>query len=210
MFPVSVAILAGGKGNRFQQSKALVNVADKPLILHMVDACEGYADEILLIVHNQEDRAALAEYYPEKQILVDIIQEPRCPLVGALTAFKHARCAYTQILPCDSPLIHPLFFEIMWSIVEKHHAAVPRWPNGWIEPLHSVFRTDVAAQVAEQCLAESQPQMSCLISRIGFVIYLSTNALKSFDKKLHTFININTPNDLRIVERLLRHPRSKQ
>lgn len=138
------------------------------------------------------------------------MQEQRCPLVGALTAFKHARCVYTQILPCDSPLIHPSFFEIMWSMVEQHNAAVPRWPNGWIEPLHSVFRTDVAKQVAEKCLAENQPQMRCLISRIGRVIYLSTNALKSFDKKLYTFVNINTPNHLRQVERLLRHPRSKQ
>ncbi|MFX1564208.1 MAG: molybdenum cofactor guanylyltransferase, partial [Promethearchaeota archaeon] len=113
------------------------------------------------------------------------------------------------ILPCDSPLIHPMFFEIMWSMVEDHHAAVPRWPNGWIEPLHSVFLTDVAAEVAEQCLKDSLHQMSCLVSRIGRVIYLSTQALKSFDEKLHTFVNINTPGDLRKLERLLRHPRSK-
>jgi len=209
VFPVSVAILAGGKGNRFQQSKALANVAGKPLILHMVDACEAYADEILLIVHNQEDRASLAENYPEDQIFVDIMQEPRCPLVGALTAFKSTRCAYTQILPCDSPLIHPMFFEIMWSMVEEHHAAVPRWPNGWIEPLHSVFLTDAAAKVARQCLVDGQHQMRCLISRIGRVIYLSTQALKSFDEKLHTFVNINTPSDLRQLERLLLHQRQK-
>jgi len=203
--PVSVAILAGGRSDRLKQPKALAPVAGKPLVLHVVDACEGAADDIFIVVHTEEDRAKLAQYYPEDQIVVDLSKEPQCPLVGALTAFQHARTPFTQLLPCDSPLIHPMFLEIMWAMVEDHHAAVPRWPNGWVEPLHSVFLSKLGAQVAEQCLAENQPRMRCLIEKVGRVIYLSTLALARFDPKLTTFMNVNAPADLGRIEQLLSH-----
>ncbi len=204
MQPVSVAILAGGQSDRFKPTKALVQVAGKPLFLHVVDACEAYAQEVFIVVHARNDRELYAEHFPEEQIITDIPTELRCPLVGALTAFQHAQNPYTQLLPCDSPLIHNMFFDIMWSMVESHHAAVPRWPNGWVEPLHSVFATEIAQEVASQCLEEQKPRMQCLIDNIGHVIYLSTNALKRFDKKLLTFSNVNTPADLYRIEQSLR------
>ncbi len=89
-------------------------------------------------------------------------------------------------------------------MIEAHHAAVPRWPNGWIEPLHSIFATEIAYEVAVKCLKEHQPSMQCLISNIGRVIYLSTNALERFDTKLLTFTNVNTPADLHRIEQGLK------
>ena len=185
-------------------------MAGKPLVLHVVEACEVYADDLFVVVHSEEDKERLAEHYPEGQIIVDLVREPQCPLVGALTAFKHAHTAYTQLLPCDSPLIHPIFLEVMWGMVEDHDAGVPRWPNGWVEPLHSVYRTEAAARAAESCLREGRLRMQCLIDRVGRVIYLSTMALKRFDKKLQTFLNVNTPSDLRRLESLLRKKQRRQ
>jgi molybdopterin-guanine dinucleotide biosynthesis protein A len=208
--PVSVAILAGGQSGRFKPSKALTKVAGKPLFLHVVDACEGYADEIFIVVHSEVDRELFSVHYPQEQIITDIPTSIRCPLVGALTAFHHAQNPYTQLLPCDSPLIHDMFFEIMWSMVEDHHAAVPRWPNGWVEPLHSVFATEIGQDVASRCLEKQQPRMQCLINNIGRVIYLSTNALARFDSKLLTFANVNTPNDLHRIEQSLRKQHRRQ
>lgn len=202
---VSVAILAGGEGNRFKQPKAFTNIARKPLILHVVDAVEACADEVFIVVHSEADRNKLSSYLPKNQVITDIPTEQRCPLVGALSAFEHAANPFTQLLPCDSPIIHPMFFEIMWGMVESHNAAIPRWPNGWVEPLHSVYRTNIAAEVAKSCLEEGKPRMQCLIDGIGRVIYLSTVALERFDPKLNTFLNVNTPADLRRVERLLRY-----
>ena len=203
MEPISVAILAGGQSDRFRQVKALTNIAGKPLFLHVVDACEAYASEVMLIVHSDADRGVFAEHFPEEQIYIDVNPTIRCPLVGALTAFKHSNSSYTQLLPCDSPLIHPMFFDILWAMVENHNAAVPRWPNGWVEPLHSVFATEPAEEQATACLAQDQPRMQCLIENLGRVIYLSTSALQRFDSKLDTFANVNTPGDLRRIERQL-------
>ncbi len=204
MQPVSVAILAGGRSDRFKPSKALAEVAGKPLFLHVVDACEAYATEVFVVVHSEADRELFCEHFPEEQIVIDIDSDTRCSLVGALTAFQHAKNPYTQLLPCDSPLIHDMFFEILWSMAENHHAAVPRWPNGWVEPLHSVFSTEIAQKVASKCLEDQKPRMQCLIDNIGRVIYLSTNALERFDAKLLTFTNVNTPADLYRIEQSLR------
>jgi len=205
--PVSVAILAGGQSDRFKPSKALTFVAGKPLFLHVVDACEFYANEVFVVVHSESDRELFAEHFPKEDIITDVSSDIRCPLIGALTAFQHAKNPYTQLLPCDSPLIHDMFFEIMWGMVENHHAAVPRWPNGWVEPLHSIYATEIAQDVAFKCLEEQHPRMQCLIGNIGRVIYLSTNALARFDTKLLTFTNVNTPTDLHRIEQSLRKPR---
>jgi molybdopterin-guanine dinucleotide biosynthesis protein A len=204
MESVTVAILAGGRSDRFRPAKALAHVAGKPLFLHVVDACEAYASEVLIIVHSKADRDLFSEYISKDQILTDNNHETRCPLVGAFTAFQQAKSPFTQLLPCDSPLIHDMYFEILWSMVEGHHAAVPRWPNGWVEPLHSVYATEVARNVAAECLETKEYRMQCLISNIGRVIFLSTNALERFDEKLLTFTNVNTPADLRRVEKALR------
>lgn len=203
MIQASVAILAGGQSNRFQSPKALAEVAGKPLVLHTFEACRVHTDEVFVVVHTKEDRAQLAHFFPVDKIIVDVVEEPLCPLVGALTAFKHASNPYTQLVPCDSPLIHPIFFEILWGMVEGYQAAVPRWPNGWIEPLHSVYHTETAAQVAEQCLAENEIRMRALIAALHPVIYLSTNALQRFDPKLRTFINVNKPVDLQKLKKIL-------
>ncbi|MFX1564493.1 MAG: molybdenum cofactor guanylyltransferase [Promethearchaeota archaeon] len=205
MESVTVAILAGGRSDRFKPSKALIQIAGKPLFLHVVDACEAHASEVIIIVHSKADQDLFSKYISKDQILTDENNEMRCPLVGAFTAFQHAKSPYTQLLPCDSPLIHNMFFEILWNMVENHHAAVPRWPNGWVEPLHSVYATDIARDIATQCLEAKEYRMQCLIKRIGRVIYLSTTALERFDKKLLTFTNVNTPADLRRIENALRH-----
>ncbi|MDO8125373.1 MAG: molybdenum cofactor guanylyltransferase [Candidatus Hermodarchaeota archaeon] len=204
MQPVSVAILAGGESNRFRQAKALTLVAGKPLFLHVVDASEAYASEIFIVVHSDQDRDAFSKHFPEEQIITDVVSEFRCPLVGALSAFRHAKYPFTQLFPCDSPLIHPMYIEIMWGMIENHHAAVPRWPNGWVEPLHSIFDTSLAQEIATSCLEKQEPRMQCLIENIGRVIFLSTSALERFDSKLRTFTNVNTPGDLRRIEQLLR------
>ncbi len=210
MVRVSVAILAGGKSNRFRQAKALTLVAGKPLFLHVVDACKDFADEVFIVTHTEENRKALARFFPEDLIYADLPQQPQSPLVGASTAFSHARHTYTQLLPCDSPLIHEMFFEIMWNMVEDHNAGVPRWPNGWIEPLHSIYRTDIAQQAAQECLQNKIYQMRCLIDNLTRVIYLSTVALSRFDSKLNTFMNVNTPADLRRLEQMLQRRQKRK
>ncbi len=203
MIKASIAILAGGQSNRFQRPKAFAEVAGKPLILHTFEACKAHTDDVIIVVHTEEDRAQFEEFFEKDQVVVDVVQEPICPLVGALTAFKHASNPYTQLLPCDSPLIHPIFFEILWGMVESYQAAVPRWPNGWIEPLHSVYHTETATQIAEQCLSKNEIRMRLLIAALNRVIYLSTNALQRFDPKLRTFLNVNTPADLQKLQKIL-------
>lgn len=203
MIQASIAILAGGQSKRFQRPKALAEVAGKPLVLHTFEACKARTDEVFVVVHTKEDRTQLAKFFPIDQIVIDVIQEPVCPLVGALSAFKHASNPYTQLVPCDSPLIHSIFFDILWGMVEGYQAAVPRWPNGWIEPIHSVYHTETAAQIAEQCLEENEIRMRSLISAFSRVIYLSTNALQHFDPKLRTFLNVNTLADLHKLKKIL-------
>ena len=93
---VSVAILAGGRSDRFKPSKALVEVAGKPLFLHVIEACEAYASEVFVVVHSETDRQLFSAHFPKEKIILDVESNVRCPLIGALSAFQQAKNPYTQ------------------------------------------------------------------------------------------------------------------
>ncbi|MBE0513198.1 NTP transferase domain-containing protein, partial [Candidatus Bathyarchaeota archaeon] len=46
----SAVILAGGFSRRFGQDKGLIDLADKPLILHVVDRVSKVANETVVVV----------------------------------------------------------------------------------------------------------------------------------------------------------------
>jgi len=84
------------------------------------------------------------------------------------------------------------------------NAVIPRWPNGYIEPLQAVYRTKPALEAAKNVLGEGKFNMRSMIDSLGGIRYISTLVLQQLDPKLKTFFNINTPLDLKKAEYMLR------
>ena len=206
---VDFAILAGGKSSRLGRDKGLLNICGKPMFLWVLEACRPYANKILIVTSDIKQKKAYEErlnHFNVENVKVVVDEESgvRCPLIGAKTAFRNAESEYTFLLSCDIPLVDGNILQLLISISKGYDAVVPRWPNGYIEPLHSIYRTDKALAAAESSLASQRYDMRSMLEKLDKILYISILIIKKFDPHLHTFLNVNKKEDLKRAERILK------
>ena len=198
---ITVAILAGGTSTRFGSEKALAEFQGKPLISYMLDIAQKISSTILVVVSNEEQEENLKPLVPTGQIVTDPEGEPKCALTGALSAFEHTETSHTLLLPVDTPLAEPGLLKMLTRLSPGHGAVVPSWPSGYIEPLHSVYLAEHAYILGLDVIENGLHKMSDLLDRIQNVLFVSTETLNQFDPELNSFMNFNTPQELKAAER---------
>ena len=209
MEKVTVAILAGGSSKRFCSEKALADFQGNPLISHMVNIAKKLSSEIMIVVSDEEQEAKLREVVPSVRVVVDPPSDVKCALAGALTAFEYTLTQYTLLLPVDTPLASVELLRMMIRMSSGHGAVVPSWPSGYIEPLHSVYLAEHAYYHGLKVMEEGRYKMSDMLDALKNVLYISTETLKQFDPDMDTFVNFNTPKDLKNAERKVSKKRGR-
>jgi molybdopterin-guanine dinucleotide biosynthesis protein A len=193
----SAIVLAGGFSSRFGQDKGVLELADEPLIKHVVDAVSLVVDETIIVTNSQERITKYAKFMvADVQFVVDVC-ESRSPLIGALTGFGSAHGECSLLLPFDMPFVSRGVVSLLFELCRNRAAVIPRWPNGYIEPLHGVYQTKLALEAARSAVAEGKLNVRAMIEKLKGVRYVSTLVIQQLDPNLHTFFNINTPADLK-------------
>ena len=193
----SAIVLAGGFSSRFGQDKGVLELNNKPLIKHVVDAVSAVVDEIIVVTNSQDRAAKYAKIVgPHVKFAIDI-DEAKGPLVGALTGFEFASQKYSLLLPSDTPFVSREVVELLFELCYKRSAVIPRWPNQQIEPLHAVYHTQTALEAAKQAVSEGKLNVRAMIEGMRGVRYVSTLVIQELDPELKTFFNVNTPLDLK-------------
>lgn len=205
----SAVILAGGSSGRFGESKAFVELMGKPLILHVFERVQRLTDEVLIVISPRSQVESFSRLFGDKVNIVIDRGKPHSPLVGASAGFENALGEYSVLLPCDTPFLSEDVLSVLLDICEGVDSVIPRWPNGYIEPLHAVYRTRSAAQAAEMALSNRGMDMRSMISFLRRVRYVSTIVLKEIDPDLNTFFNVNTRFDLRRAEQIFSRVRNR-
>jgi molybdopterin-guanine dinucleotide biosynthesis protein A len=197
-------ILAGGFSKRFGQDKALIELAGKSLILHVVERLSRTVEETVVVVGSETQKKTFKRLLTRKVSFAVDEGEKQSPLVGALTGFQRARGLYCLLLPCDTPFVSSQIIRFLLDFCPNKDAVIPRWPNGYIEPLHAAYHTKSALTAAKTALEEEKLDLRSMIAHLRDVRYVSTTILQQMDKKLLTFLNVNTLMDLKKAESELR------
>jgi len=199
----SVVILAGGFSRRFGQDKGLVQLADRPLVRHVLDAVNSIVEEKIVVVSSRVQAENFAKVVGlGVNVLVDV-DDVQSPLIGALTGFEEARGKYVLLLPCDTPLVSRDVLLLLFELCIGKNAVIPRWPNGYMEPLHGVYYRKSVLEAAKDALDGGKLDMRSMVDRLRGVRYVSTLVLQQLDAELRTFFNVNTLLDLRRAESML-------
>lgn len=201
----SAIILAGGFSSRFGKDKGLIQLANKPLIKHVLDKINNVVDEKIIVASSKVQAENFAKFLgSETNVLIDV-HDVRSPLVGALTGLRKARGEHALLLPCDTPLVSRDVILLLFDLCINKTAVIPRWPSGYIEPLHAVYRAKAALEAAESALNEVKLDMRSMVEGMRGIRYVSTLVLQQLDPELRTFFNINTPLDLKKAELILKN-----
>jgi molybdopterin-guanine dinucleotide biosynthesis protein A len=178
-------------------------LAGKPLIRHVTDVVYDIVDETIIVVSSEVQAENFARVLgSDIHIAVDA-DDTRSPLIGALTGFEKASGQYSLLLPCDTPLLSRDVLLLLLKSCRNKNAVVPRWPNGYIEPLQAVYRIRPALETAKNALNRKKTDMRSMVSGLQGVRYISTLILKQLDPESRTFFNVNTPLDFKKAEALL-------
>jgi len=184
------------------RAKPLANVAGVPLVVRVVRAAMEAADEVVVVTkgtHAAPIRAAL----PTGVSLRTDYREVQSPLVGFVAGAEALSSEYVAFLPCDLPLLSPALLGTLFAAAEGRDAAIPRWPDGRIEPMVAVYLRIPARDAALEALEAGDRANTDLIRRLLDVAYVPIDALRTVDPELDSFVNVNTPADLKSAERRL-------
>jgi molybdopterin-guanine dinucleotide biosynthesis protein A len=187
----------------------LLLLANRPLVRHVLDAVNGLVKEAIVVVSSRVQERNYAKCAgPNVRVLADA-SNVQTPLVGALTGFKSVEEEYSLVLSCDVPLVSKNVLSLLLDLSTNKSAAIPRWPNGWIEPLQSVYCTKLAEEAAQGALKEGRLNMQAMIDRLRGIRFVSTLVLEQLDPGLRTFFNVNTLLDLKKAEAILKRVDAK-
>ena len=193
----SAVILAGGKSSRFLMNKSKAKLFGKPLLSHVVDRIRPVVDEVLVVVVSEEQKRVIENISLDPIRLVIDEYSVRSPIVGALTGFKYALGKYSILLPNDTPFISIKVLSLLFQLVVGLEAVIPIWPNNYIEPLQAVYETEAAYKSALKAFDEKKYRVNNILMNLTKLLYVSTTVLEKFNFTLNTFINVNTPQDMK-------------
>lgn len=186
-------ILAGGKSLRYGKNKALVEVEGTRLVERVISVMQPLFEDLIIITNTPR------EYdYLQLPMHEDVIKGLG-PLGGVYTGLETISSESGFFVACDMPFLQSALIRHMVEIKDDFDAVVPKvdWK---IEPLHAIY--------TKNCL----PAIKKLINAQGYQIikffdnirvrYVKEKEIRSFDSKLKSFLNVNSPEELTDAGRL--------
>lgn len=188
----SIAILCGGKSSRFSGDKTRALYEDVPLYLHIWDKLSEMSEDIFLQVSGSGDH--------KKRHFPDLIQGAG-PLGAIYSALHWARREWVFIVACDLVQFDPNLVETLSAKLDSAgHVVVPRWKNGFLEPLAAFYHVQATFRIS-QMLESDNFRISDLYSEIpGPVTVEVDNLIESRTISANCFRNINSPEDLEAIK----------
>jgi molybdopterin-guanine dinucleotide biosynthesis protein A len=200
----AAVILAGGLSARFGTDKALELLSGLPLVSWVAAQAKREVDDVIITIGASQDISRYLRVLPPKvKVIVDKVAL-RNPMIGILTGLEATSSQYAVILTCDVPFVSATVIRHLFERAIGYDAAIPKWPNGNLEPLQAVYKVESTLRAVRQTLAAREQRVVHMIKRLQRVAYISTEHLKRFDGKLLTFFNINSREDLKVATRILR------
>jgi molybdopterin-guanine dinucleotide biosynthesis protein A len=194
---LSIVIQAGGQSSRMGRDKALLPLAGRPIIEHILERVEGLGDEVFITTNHPARYAHLG-------IRLESDRHPGAgALEGLFTALSAARGERILVLACDMPFVSPSLLAYMIGLSPESDVVVPRHA-GKFEPLHAIYSRDCIPFVGAS-LDAGETRVLCFFPQVRVRI-VEEKELIRFDPALQCFFNINTTKDLARAEQLYHHP----
>jgi molybdopterin-guanine dinucleotide biosynthesis protein A len=199
MPPMNLVVLAGGRSRRMGLPKYCLSLAGIPLCEYPLRRL-GALYRRHIIVENQGLMSGDGK--PERLVVGDLVAGAG-PLGGIYSGLRASDTPLNLVVGADMPFVSPPLAQAMGkrAYVQDLDILVPNI-DGLLEPLFAIYSSRVA-DVAAGLLASGVHSVRELFRHeslhIGFV---DRAYCEQYDKRLLSFFNVNTPDDL-IMARLM-------
>ena len=175
--------------------KALVDLAGKPLIEHVLDIVKPMFSQTLIITNQPEKYN-----YQGTRCVVDH-QPDLGPMMGLYSGLCASGTDVNMLISCDMPFITPEAISLIISRLEGYDAAIPQL-GGRLQPLLAVYRQS-CREHAWRLIESQHLAMHDLISDIKVQVIYEEEFRSFADEPELMAFSVNSPEDLEHARRLL-------
>lgn len=192
----SALILAGGMGSRLgYREKALIDFKGRPLIEEIIERLEEVVDNIIISVRDRAQGELLDAALSREYRFAYDDHRNIGPISGILSGLSICEDEYCFISACDMPYINANVVDLLFEKSKNYDAAIPRREDGFLEPLHAVYRCAPMIRETKKAIEKGEKIIIAPIFRMN-VNYVPVNDIRKLDPDLRTFININSNEDI--------------
>ncbi|AHE97252.1 molybdopterin-guanine dinucleotide biosynthesis protein A [Thioalkalivibrio paradoxus ARh 1] len=190
-------ILAGGQARRMGGlDKGLVPLAGRPMVEHVLDRIRPQVDEVLISANRNQD--VYAGY--GHRVIADVVGDYSGPLAGMLSALLVVKHAWLAVVPCDSPLLpNDLVERLLASVVAESAELAVAHDGERLQPVVALLHRSLSVPL--RAFLEGGGRK---IDRWYRQHRMVTTDLSDHPE---AFANVNTPEDLAVLERQVPGPR---
>jgi len=184
----TLIILAGGEAKRMGMPKHLIPAGEGTILDRQVARLGPTFSETLVVGRGLTDGSAGAR-------LVEDCFPERSPLVGIVSGLRAATTAWSLVIGCDMPDIHPdLPALLLEGANDADIDAVVPVVRGYYEPLCAAYRT-TAIDAMESAIACRHLKITAVYETLR-VRAIAEGMIRTVDTGLASFANLNTAHDL--------------
>ena len=190
-------ILAGGDSRRMGCDKSEVQLGGETLLQRVAATLQTLFPQTLLSVRQARPDIALPQICDRH---VD-----SGPLAGIAAALEYAQqrgVSWIFAVATDMPFVQPGVIERLASQRDGVAAVVPR-VAGHPQPLAAFYSLGALAAVQAQLAGEGKRSLRAVLERLP-VAYVDEAELLAADPGLHSFFDLDTPQDLAAASLLVR------
>ena len=215
MFPnLALVVLAGGKSKRFGgRNKLFIKIGQERIIDIIFSRIVPEFQKVYIVVNNKTQTRYLIEHAEDIIKYAKIIEDQNATpdysnipaaMVGFHSAFNIISEKYAFVLSADMPFIQKEVIGFLVNILQKNFnsdAIVPRWGNGYLEPMLSIYNVKQVLPYIREHLKRGNYQLVAVLKALDSVKYVPIKKLKLHDENLKSLVNINNEDDLRAAKR---------
>ena len=191
---ITGVILAGGKSSRYGRNKALLEIDGTRLIERVIRIMGSLFQHLILITNTPHEYA-----YLKLPMHEDMIKDLG-PLGGIYTGLATMSDETGFFVACDMPFLNEDLIRYIVEVRNDFDAVVPKidWK---IEALHALYRKSCLPAIKD--LIDSQEHQVVRFFHKVRVRDVGENEIRTFDPRLRSFININSPHELLGAKKLI-------
>ena len=159
------------------------------MIEYVITVLRSQLDKIVINANRNQD--IYAKYgFP---VIADIYDGFKGPLAGMASCLKGIDTKYMITTPCDSPLLPIDYVSRMYDALQEKNADIAVADSGdRIQPVFCLLKSSLLDSLVEY-LDSGERKID-----LWFQQHVMTKV--DFSDKPETFINVNTPEDIKIIE----------
>ena len=181
-------VLAGGLSSRYGRNKALVKFEGVALIERVLQTMGQIFHHLIIVTNTPEEYA-----YLQTPMIQDIIKGLG-PLGGIYTGLRAMPDPKGFFVGCDMPFLNADLIRYMVTIRDDFDVVVPK--ISWkMEALHGLYDRRCRDRI-EALINSGSYQIFRFFSEVS-VRFVNEAEVRRFDPDLKSFLNINTPDELK-------------